>query len=330
MAQEPGKLAQELRHMDFYNCSFDTFPAGRNTDLFTPDFFGLNPPASVNGSFPQRIFDIVKPLPVDRPFPISFQQSALAVPHTQRLRQSSLPSLQAGFGVSSIRPQSNPIPDDNLRSQNPHYEETGMGSWFCDCTPASVTVPPIHLPTTSFPPLVNFPADWVEIPQRTYNRGPKRLGFEQLGPIHFSTMSRPGINLGDALRKNFVDLVGRDDPMLQGSSGVISCRLLFPGYPENGSSCQIHTLNWTRTRTPIPRSKLAYEIARKVERYLTQMTRVVPDGSVEDRWRIGQGFMHIDNIFLVSLVSVSRGSFQPEIWVAVPPAPHARTDKGRN
>jgi len=28
--------------------------------------------------------------------------------------------------------------------------------------------------------------------------------------------------------------------------------------------------------------------------------------------------MHIDNMFLVNLVSVSKGSFQPEIWVADP------------
>ena len=64
--------------------------------------------------------------------------------------------------------------------------------------------------------------------------------------------------------------------------------LKFPGYPDNGSSCQvgllyrlcchmlttrpkIHALNWTRSRKPIQRSKLAYEVARKVERYLDYM-----------------------------------------------------------
>ena len=64
--------------------------------------------------------------------------------------------------------------------------------------------------------------------------------------------------------------------------------LKFRGYPDNGSSCQvillyrlcwhmlitrwkIHALNWTRSRKPIPRSKLAHEVARKVERYLTRM-----------------------------------------------------------
>ena len=53
--------------------------------------------------------------------------------------------------------------------------------------------------------------------------------------------------------------------------------------------------------------------------------RITPDGSVEDHWRIGQGFMHIDNMYLVSLTSVSKGSFQPEIYVEVPAVPRALT-----
>jgi hypothetical protein len=35
---------------------------------------------------------------------------------------------------------------------------------------------------------------------------------------------------------------------------------------------KIHTMNWTRTRKPIPRSKLAHEIARKLDRYLNHMS----------------------------------------------------------
>ena len=40
--------------------------------------------------------------------------------------------------------------------------------------------------------------------------------------------------------------------------------------------------------------------------------------------------MHIDNMFLVSLASVSLGSFQPEIWVAVPPTAADPVDKGED
>ena len=61
----------------------------------------------------------------------------------------------------------------------------------------------------------------------------------------------------DALRKKFENLDGRDDPVLQDTLGAISCWFLvissvsrksfgvnsvcpqFPGYPANGSSCQV-------------------------------------------------------------------------------------------
>ena len=34
---------------------------------------------------------------------------------------------------------------------------------------------------------------------------------------------------------------------------------------------KIHALNWTRNRLPIPRRKLAHEVAKKLERYLNRM-----------------------------------------------------------
>ena len=43
------------------------------------------------------------------------------------------------------------------------------------------------------------------------------------------------------------------------------------------------------------------------------------DESTDQKWRIGEGFMHLENMYLVHLVSVSKGSFQPEIWVANTP-----------
>ena len=35
---------------------------------------------------------------------------------------------------------------------------------------------------------------------------------------------------------------------------------------------KIHMLDWTKARKPISHSKLAHEIARKLDRYLTHMT----------------------------------------------------------
>ena len=81
-------------------------------------------------------------------------------------------------------------------------------------------------PAPSSPPVTALPHGWIKIPQSVYDHGSKQWDFKRLESISFSTNGRPGINLGDALRKKFAGLDGRDDPMLQGSAGAISCRLL--------------------------------------------------------------------------------------------------------
>jgi len=153
-----------------------------------------------------------------------------------------------------------------------------------------------------------FPFNWIKVPQRDYDHGRKQWSFKRLEPVSFSVGGRSGINLGDALRKEFEGLEGWDDPVLQDASGAISCRFLvgsspgcdkisrvdsihpqFPGYPTNGCSYQvwllhslyfhvlttrwkINTLDWTRKRLPITRRKLAHEVARRLERYLCYMS----------------------------------------------------------
>ena len=39
------------------------------------------------------------------------------------------------------------------------------------------------------------------------------------------------------------------------------------------------------------------------------------DSSSPKQWEIGEGFMQLDNMFMISLESVSKGSFQPVIYV---------------
>ena len=76
------------------------------------------------------------------------------------------------------------------------------------------------------PSAATFPANWIKIPQRSYDYGRKQFDFKRLDPISFSTKDHPGINLGDALRKNCTRLNGKSDPMVQAASRVASCRLL--------------------------------------------------------------------------------------------------------
>lgn len=82
-------------------------------------------------------------------------------------------------------------------------------------------------PTTPSPPhIATLPHNWIKVPQRDYDHGRRQLNFEKSEPISFIVNSRPGINMGDALRKTFTGLDGRDDPVLQEAAGAISCRLL--------------------------------------------------------------------------------------------------------
>jgi len=80
--------------------------------------------------------------------------------------------------------------------------------------------PLLFFPTTTFPP------NWIKVPQGSYSHGRRQWNFERSEPIYFSMCGWPGINMGDALRKEFVGLNGKDDPVLQGSAGAISCRFL--------------------------------------------------------------------------------------------------------
>ena len=69
------------------------------------------------------------------------------------------------------------------------------------------------------------------MPQRAYDHGRRQRGFEKSEPIPFIVNGFLGINMEDALRKHFMGLNGRDDPMFQDSAGAISCRFLVWPFP---------------------------------------------------------------------------------------------------
>lgn len=80
------------------------------------------------------------------------------------------------------------------------------------------------------------------------------------------------------------------------------------------------------------KSKLAYEVAKRVDKYLEALTvsrysvhhhfssderdQMIPiDPSADPRWTAGRGWMKLEKMYLVSVSWVSKGSLQPEIWV---------------
>ena len=83
------------------------------------------------------------------------------------------------------------------------------------------------LPPPSTPPsqAVALPPNWYRVPQNVYDRGQKQWDFTPSEDIPFGVNGRPGVNMGDALRKRFAGLDGQDELVLQDANNVISCRL---------------------------------------------------------------------------------------------------------
>lgn len=84
----------------------------------------------------------------------------------------------------------------------------------------------VQQPTPPSPLVTALPANWIKVPQRSYDHGKKQCNFQRSEPVSFRVNGRPGINMGDAFRKTFTGLDGRDSPVLQDATGAISCRLL--------------------------------------------------------------------------------------------------------
>lgn len=200
-----------------------------------------------------------------------------------------------------MEPNTQPISDDNGQQ-------------------ISIVHPTQVLPLSPSPPppqpITFDPPKWQEIPQRRYKQ--KQWDFKPSRSTLFEVNSFPGMNLGEALRNRFTGLEGRDEPVLQGAKNAIACRFLFPGYPSN-TAVQIFTTSWGKKPNRIIRSKLAFLVARKLKHYLDAMkSSQVMNPAVDRKWQIGEGFMHIDNMFLAKLVPVSKASYQAEIWVMDP------------
>lgn len=137
-----------------------------------------------------------------------------------------------------------------------------------------ISIPTAHSPHIPPPPTLSpprpvafLPPKWHVIPQSPYKR--KQWDYRPSEPILFQADGSPGVNMGEVLRKQFATLKGRDDLVMQGAKKAFHCRFLFIGYPKK--SFQIFTTYWGKDRKPIPRSKLAYEVARRLKQYLDTM-----------------------------------------------------------
>ena len=125
----------------------------------------------------------------------------------------------------------------------------------------------------------SFSGGWL--PRDEYGKRPPQN-------IHSSPRSRR-FDVSRRGDSHFVPLVGTFiEPTLLPSCARVDELVQFPGYPLNGSP-QVRIINrshalrflplqkistryWDRTRNPITRSKLAHQVAKKLEKYLNSMS----------------------------------------------------------
>jgi len=135
-------------------------------------------------------------------------------------------------------------------------------------------------------------------------------------PILFDLIgnNQRGIAVKDAMNKRYHSLVGRDDPMFEESGSSVALRFEWPGYKS--WSRQIKTNDWRKTRRPITRAKLATDISKSLSLFIQEMENE-PVEPHNEKWRLGAGHITIDQITLVGLEHVSKGSWQPHFYVSV-------------
>ena len=121
-------------------------------------------------------------------------------------------------GFTPKSPPSSVLDPPNLLAQAAAPVDDGART--CVVYSASTSLPPLVPQAATFPP-----PNWYRIPQKPYGHGQKQWNFIPSGYISFEVNGRPGMNMGDALRKRFMGLDGRDDLVLQDANRAVSCRL---------------------------------------------------------------------------------------------------------
>jgi len=61
---------------------------------------------------------------------------------------------------------------------------------------------------------------------------------------------------------------------------------------------------------------LAQRVAKQIQKFIEEPGRFNPEyGS---RWEVGKGAMVLRNMLLVQIYRISKGSWQPELWLMNP------------
>ncbi|KAG2121140.1 hypothetical protein BD769DRAFT_1361529 [Suillus cothurnatus] len=164
----------------------------------------------------------------------------------------------------------------------------------------------------------------VFIPQSIYQpyteadrvRYIEKAGLKE--PIIFR-MTHPdqwGIGLEDAFRAKMQNLLDKDDSMFEDCGPSVSIRLQWPGY--RAWTKQIPTMDFKSPKGPITRAKLAKNIANCVKRFIDEKEKERMEMEADRRWRVGTRYIRMEDLILVSLHHISKGSWQPQLRLRTP------------
>ncbi|KAF8434600.1 hypothetical protein L210DRAFT_941978 [Boletus edulis BED1] len=96
---------------------------------------------------------------------------------------------------------------------------------------------------------------------------------------------------------------------------TFTLRIRWPGYKSWSKT--ISALDWTKSRAPVTRVKLAEAVATAI-RDLFEKYRDEHYEPEYTRWNVGRSGIQLDQICLVALHQVSRGSWQPQLCLLAP------------
>ncbi|KIL00747.1 hypothetical protein PAXRUDRAFT_598900 [Paxillus rubicundulus Ve08.2h10] len=180
------------------------------------------------------------------------------------------------------------------------------------------------------------------IPQKVYQpyteadrlRYIQDITLKQTIFFYSNNQSELGISLEDALKQRFKHLDDKDEPMFIGCGPSVSIRLQWPGYRP--WTKQIPTMDFKNPKGPITKIKLAKNIANCVRRFIEvgpleslhlcplidvyskvgDTKAMEPDS--DRRWKVGKRNIKVEDLVLVSLHHVSKGSWQPQLRLRKP------------
>ncbi|KAF8557781.1 hypothetical protein OG21DRAFT_1456949 [Imleria badia] len=156
------------------------------------------------------------------------------------------------------------------------------------------------------------------VPQRLYRpftEADKERYLERVSlsaPIIFVTKEpfEWGISLEDVRNGKTRHLVDKEVAVLQDCGPSVSIRINWPGYAS--FKRQISSRNWRKTKGPITKEKLAQNLAKTTYRFIEKMSNKPLEVGADKSWKVGPQHIKVEDLILVSLHQVSKGSWQPQ------------------